>query len=37
MTFGKVSYVSPEVTEIWEVWSVSLHQRQVIEDEAGRA
>lgn len=32
MTFGKASYVSTEVTEIREVWSVSLHQAQVIED-----
>ena len=37
MTFGKVRYVSTEVTEIREVWSVSLHQGQVIEDEVGRA
>lgn len=37
MTFGKVSYVSTEVTKIREAWSVSLYQGQVIEDEAGRA
>lgn len=37
MAFGKVSYMSTEVTKNWEVWRVSLHQGQLTEDEAGWA